>query len=61
LAETVVLGTRRRVFGDIAEIVTQIADLARPGDQVVVMSNGGFGGIQERLIAALGSGSSRSE
>jgi UDP-N-acetylmuramate: L-alanyl-gamma-D-glutamyl-meso-diaminopimelate ligase len=54
LAETVVLGTRRRVSGDIAEIVTQIADLARPGDQVVVMSNGGFGGIQERLIAALG-------
>jgi UDP-N-acetylmuramate: L-alanyl-gamma-D-glutamyl-meso-diaminopimelate ligase len=61
LAETVVLGTRRRVSGDIAEIVTQIADLARPGDRVVVMSNGGFGGIQERLIAALGSGSSRSE
>ena len=61
LAETVVLGTRRRISGDIAEIVTQIADLARPGDQVVVMSNGGFGGIQERLIAALGSGSSRSE
>ena len=54
LAETVVLGTRRRVSGDIAEIVTQVADLARPGDQVVVMSNGGFGGIQERLIAALG-------
>ena len=54
LAETVLLGTRRRVSGDIAEIVTQIADLARPGDQVVVMSNGGFGGIQERLIAALG-------
>ncbi len=53
-AETVALGTRRRVSGDIAAIVTQIADLARPGDQVVVMSNGGFGGIQERLIAALG-------
>ncbi|MGH8578208.1 MAG: UDP-N-acetylmuramate:L-alanyl-gamma-D-glutamyl-meso-diaminopimelate ligase, partial [Gammaproteobacteria bacterium] len=54
-AETAVLGTRRSVFGDITEIVTQIAELARPGDQVVVMSNGGFGGIQERLIAALGS------
>lgn len=53
-AETVVLGTRRSVCGDIAEIVTKVALLARPGDQVVVMSNGGFGGIQERLIAALG-------
>ena len=61
LAETAVLGTRRRVFGDIAEIVMRVAEMARPGDQVVVMSNGGFGGIQERLIAALGSGSSRSE
>jgi len=59
-AETALLGTRRSVFGDIAEIVTRIAELARPGDQVVVMSNGGFGGIQERLIAALGSGSARS-
>ncbi|MGQ0594214.1 MAG: UDP-N-acetylmuramate:L-alanyl-gamma-D-glutamyl-meso-diaminopimelate ligase [Gammaproteobacteria bacterium] len=61
LAETAVLGTRRRVSGDIAEIVMQVAELARPGDQVVVMSNGGFGGIHERLVAALGSGSSRSE
>lgn len=39
-AETVALGTRGSVCGDIAEIVTQVADLARPGDQVVVMSNG---------------------
>jgi UDP-N-acetylmuramate: L-alanyl-gamma-D-glutamyl-meso-diaminopimelate ligase len=54
LAETVALGTRRRVSGDIAEIVMQVAELARPGDRVVVMSNGGFGGIQERLITALG-------
>jgi UDP-N-acetylmuramate: L-alanyl-gamma-D-glutamyl-meso-diaminopimelate ligase len=53
-AETVVLGTRRSVCGDIAEIVTKVALLARPGDQVVVMSNGGFGGIQKQLIAALG-------
>jgi UDP-N-acetylmuramate: L-alanyl-gamma-D-glutamyl-meso-diaminopimelate ligase len=26
---------------------------ARPGDQVLVMSNGGFGGIHEKLLAAL--------
>ena len=26
---------------------------ARPGDQVLVMSNGGFGGIHERLLATL--------
>ncbi len=54
LAETAVLGNRRHVIGDIAEIVMRVAELARPGDQIVVMSNGGFGGIQERLVAALG-------
>ncbi len=52
-AETAPLGERRRVFGDVADIITHIAELARPGDQVLVMSNGGFGGIQERLVAAL--------
>jgi len=28
---------------------------ARPGDQVLVMSNGGFGGIHGRLLAGLAS------
>jgi len=27
---------------------------AQPGDRLVVMSNGGFGGIHEKLLAALG-------
>jgi len=30
-----------------------VAAAARAGDQVVVMSNGGFGGIHDRLLAAL--------
>jgi UDP-N-acetylmuramate: L-alanyl-gamma-D-glutamyl-meso-diaminopimelate ligase len=25
----------------------------RPGDQVLVMSNGGFGGLHEKLLASL--------
>jgi UDP-N-acetylmuramate: L-alanyl-gamma-D-glutamyl-meso-diaminopimelate ligase len=33
--------------------VARIAAAARPGDQVLVMSNGGFGGIHEKLLAAL--------
>ena len=28
-------------------------ELPRPGDHVLVMSNGGFGGIHERLLDAL--------
>lgn len=38
---------------DVAAILTQLCDEARPGDRVVIMSNGGFGGIHERLLAAL--------
>ncbi len=33
--------------------IAAIVALARPGDHVVIMSNGGFGGIHERLLAAL--------
>jgi hypothetical protein len=33
---------------------------ARTGDVVVIMSNGGFGGIHEKLLAALGEDASGS-
>ena len=36
-------------------IVHRIARGARPGDLVLIMSNGGFGGIHEQLLARLGS------
>lgn len=35
-------------------IVTRIVRRARPGDVLLIMSNGGFGGIHERLLAGLG-------
>jgi UDP-N-acetylmuramate: L-alanyl-gamma-D-glutamyl-meso-diaminopimelate ligase len=35
------------------EIVTHLAGAARPGDVVVIMSNGGFDGIHQKLLAAL--------
>ena len=38
----------------VPEIVAHVAGAAQAGDRVVVMSNGGFGGIHERLLAALG-------
>jgi len=34
-------------------LVSRIAAAARPGDRVLVMSNGGFGGIHQRLLTAL--------
>jgi UDP-N-acetylmuramate: L-alanyl-gamma-D-glutamyl-meso-diaminopimelate ligase len=34
-------------------IVDEVSDIAVPGDQVLVMSNGGFEGIHQRLLDAL--------
>ncbi|MEH0667162.1 UDP-N-acetylmuramate:L-alanyl-gamma-D-glutamyl-meso-diaminopimelate ligase [Vibrio scophthalmi] len=39
------------VSDDIDELVRNIARHARPGDQILVMSNGGFGGIHDKLLA----------
>ena len=50
------LGGKAAVFAEIEPIVTQVAAEAAPGDQVLVMSNGGFQGIHQRLLAALGAG-----
>ena len=42
-----------RVHDDIDTIVRECSVTAVPGDAILVMSNAGFGGIQERLAAAL--------
>jgi UDP-N-acetylmuramate: L-alanyl-gamma-D-glutamyl-meso-diaminopimelate ligase len=41
---------------DATAIVDRLAPLAEEGDVVVVLSNGGFGGIHEKLLAALAAG-----
>jgi UDP-N-acetylmuramate: L-alanyl-gamma-D-glutamyl-meso-diaminopimelate ligase len=38
---------------DVEAIVAHVAGFARPGDVAVVMSNGDFGGVWEKLLAAL--------
>jgi UDP-N-acetylmuramate: L-alanyl-gamma-D-glutamyl-meso-diaminopimelate ligase len=43
----------RCAAGGVDEIVSSITERARRGDVVLVMSNGGFGGLHERLLAAL--------
>jgi UDP-N-acetylmuramate: L-alanyl-gamma-D-glutamyl-meso-diaminopimelate ligase len=47
------LGARVQCASDIPALVAAIAAEAREGDQVLVMSNGGFGGIHQKLLAAL--------
>ena len=47
------LGGRLRVRDTVQQIVDGLTAEARPGDQVLVMSNGGFEGIHQRLLDAL--------
>ena len=47
------LGTKASVYADLGALVSALARDARSGDHVLVMSNGGFGGIHEKLLAAL--------
>ena len=49
------LGARARVAGSIDEVVAQVMAAAQPGDHLLCMSNGGFGGLHARLLAALAS------
>lgn len=48
------LGSRASIHVDLARLVEAVASEARSGDRIVVMSNGGFGGVQDRLLGALG-------
>jgi UDP-N-acetylmuramate: L-alanyl-gamma-D-glutamyl-meso-diaminopimelate ligase len=47
------LGAKARCVDDLDTLVQVIASDARPGDHVLVMSNGGFGGLHGKLLAAL--------
>jgi UDP-N-acetylmuramate: L-alanyl-gamma-D-glutamyl-meso-diaminopimelate ligase len=47
------LGAQAQVCETIDGLVAAVVAAARPGDHLLCMSNGGFGGIHERLLAAL--------
>jgi UDP-N-acetylmuramate: L-alanyl-gamma-D-glutamyl-meso-diaminopimelate ligase len=47
------LGDQASVHTDLDELVATLAQDAQPGDQILVMSNGGFGGIHDRLLRRL--------
>jgi UDP-N-acetylmuramate: L-alanyl-gamma-D-glutamyl-meso-diaminopimelate ligase len=50
------LGDRARSFEHLEDLVAAVATEARSGDHVLVMSNGGFGGVHEKLLAVIGGG-----
>ena len=49
------LGARAHMVADVDELARDLAARAQPGDHVVIMSNGGFGGLHGKLLAALAS------
>jgi UDP-N-acetylmuramate: L-alanyl-gamma-D-glutamyl-meso-diaminopimelate ligase len=46
-------GVEAEYIPEVDRIVATLAPAARPGDILLVMSNGGFGGIHEKLLKAL--------
>ena len=46
-------GQRAQTAPDIDTLVRQVQQAAKPGDHIVCMSNGGFGGVHDRLLRAL--------
>ncbi len=47
------MGARAQLAGNIDAVVSQVAQAVRPGDHLLCMSNGGFGGIHQRLLDLL--------
>ena len=54
LAEVVAeIGEKAQLLTSIDALVSSVAQQAQAGDHILVMSNGGFGGIHDKLLAAL--------
>jgi UDP-N-acetylmuramate: L-alanyl-gamma-D-glutamyl-meso-diaminopimelate ligase len=46
-------GGRAQTAPDVERLVAQVVQAAQPGDHIVCMSNGAFGGVHERLLRSL--------
>ncbi len=44
---------KAKTFDDLGQLVAAVTAMAAPGDHVLVMSNGGFGGVHQKLLQAL--------
>ena len=47
------MGERAHIGASVDEVIAQVVAAAQAGDHVLCMSNGGFGGIHAKLLAAL--------
>ncbi len=46
-------GTKTGIFNDLDAMVKTISEMAKSGDHILVMSNGGFGGVHGKILHAL--------
>ena len=44
---------KSHAFDDLEKLVQSIANNAKSGDHILVMSNGGFGGVHQKIMDAL--------
>jgi UDP-N-acetylmuramate: L-alanyl-gamma-D-glutamyl-meso-diaminopimelate ligase len=44
---------KAHAFDDLEALVKTVAQEAKPGDHILVMSNGGFGGVHQKLLKAI--------
>jgi len=47
------LANKAQTFDRLENLVTAIAKVAKSGDHILVMSNGGFGGVHQKILDAL--------
>jgi UDP-N-acetylmuramate: L-alanyl-gamma-D-glutamyl-meso-diaminopimelate ligase len=47
------LGAKAAVASDLAKLIATLATELKAGDEVLIMSNGGFGGLHDKLLQAL--------
>jgi len=47
------MGSQAVVKDDLSDLIEAVAAVAKSGDQILVMSNGGFGGIHDKLLNRL--------
>ena len=47
------LGDKAEIYDDLNQLISKIVIDARKGDHILIMSNGGFGGIHDKLLQCL--------
>ena len=47
------IANKAKTFDDLTMLVNAISAVAKPGDHILVMSNGGFGGVHQKILDSL--------